>query len=67
MSTRSSIFYVDREANDGAGIHVYYELLDDDPNNVRMEIDTGFALVNVPIPPKLQIAMGIRKSKDQTL
>jgi hypothetical protein len=58
MSTRSSIYHHD--PLDGTPkVHIYYELLDESPDNVRIEIDTGYTLTNIAIPVTLQQRLGL--------
>lgn len=58
MSTRSTIYFHDADES-SPGIHIYTEMLNDPPEDVRMEIDAGFALINIPLPVDLQERMGI--------
>ena len=60
MSTRSSIYY--HEANEEApNIHIFTEMCyDDRPDPVRMEIETAYAVINIPLPKGLQERLGLR-------
>lgn len=53
MSTRSTMYY--HAPEDGTPkFHIYRELMDDPPDDVRIEIDTGYALLNMPVPLTLR-------------
>lgn len=63
MSTKSTIFYhasEDYEVKDPK-IHVYSEMLDDPPHDIRMEIDTGYCVLDIPLPEDFQKWVGIRR------
>jgi hypothetical protein len=62
MSTRSTIYHHERDGTTPY-IHIYREMLDEPPLDVRMEIDTEFTLVNIPLPVDLQELMGIPSVK----
>ena len=63
MSTRSSIYYHEADENT-PHIHIYTEMMDQPPLDVRMEIETAFALVNIPLPVDLQKRMGITREAE---
>lgn len=58
MSTRQSIYYRDVEG-EVPKLHIYRELLNEPPDDICMEIDFGYVLINIPLPKDLQERMGI--------
>jgi len=57
MSTRQTIYY-HRSGDLTPDIHIYREMLD---NEVRMEISTQYAEINIPLPADLQERMEIKQ------
>jgi hypothetical protein len=60
VSTRSSIYYHER-TEDTPHIHIFTEMLDDPPLNIRMEIETPYALIDIPLPVDLQEMLGLKR------
>lgn len=59
MSTRSTIYH--HEADETTPkIHIFTEMVfDDRPDPIRMEIETEYALINIPLPKDLQERFGL--------